>query len=80
MTKLPRNPKKDKLINGKLILLTYGQIGVIQTCASYISFFFMMAKKGFPFKALIGKESLSSTLNLSAVIFVEINWTKVCRT
>ncbi|XP_023312013.1 LOW QUALITY PROTEIN: sodium/potassium-transporting ATPase subunit alpha-4-like [Anoplophora glabripennis] len=54
MTRHPRNPKKDKLINSKLIFLTYGQIGVIQACASYTSFFFMMGMQGFPFKSLIG--------------------------
>ncbi|KAJ8986171.1 hypothetical protein NQ317_005645 [Molorchus minor] len=47
MRKSPRNPKKDKLINCKLISLTFAQIGVTQAVASYAVYFTIMAGHGF---------------------------------
>lgn len=78
MTKRPRNPKKDKLINVKLVFLTYGQIGVIQACASYTSFLYMMGMHGFSLKTLIGIKILSSCTFTTTLI--KIDWSKLCAT
>ncbi|KAJ8923103.1 hypothetical protein NQ315_001656 [Exocentrus adspersus] len=57
MTRNPRNPKKDKLINRRLILVTYCQIGVIQAISSYVCFFLSMHIHGFKFSTLTGIRS-----------------------
>lgn len=57
MHRPPRNMNRDKLVNARLICLTYLQIGVIQTCAGFIAYFFQMAKHGFFVGDLIGKNS-----------------------
>ncbi|RZC27665.1 sodium/potassium-transporting ATPase subunit alpha-like [Asbolus verrucosus] len=54
MTRYPRDPHYDKLVNHRLILLTYGQIGVIQTCASFSSYFLCMLEHGFFWDKLPG--------------------------
>lgn len=47
MIRKPRHPQKDNLVTGKLLFMTYGQIGVIQACASFACFYFIMASHGF---------------------------------
>lgn len=47
MNRNPRDPYYDKLVNHRLILLTYAQIGVIQTCASFTAYFMCMMSHGF---------------------------------
>lgn len=54
MSRKPRHPQKDKLVTGKLIFMTYGQIGIIQTCASFACFYFVMASHGFFPEKLFG--------------------------
>ncbi|XP_044272332.1 sodium/potassium-transporting ATPase subunit alpha-like isoform X1 [Tribolium madens] len=54
MTRRPRDPFYDKLVNHRLILLTYAQIGVIQTCASFASYFLCMMEHGFFWGRLVG--------------------------
>ncbi|XP_054270114.1 sodium/potassium-transporting ATPase subunit alpha-like [Macrosteles quadrilineatus] len=46
MRRRPRNPRKDKLVNGKLIFLAYGQIGVIEAVAGFFSYYVIMAQNG----------------------------------
>lgn len=54
MRRLPRNPKKDRLVTLKLILYTYIQVGVIQACAGLSAYFFLMAKHGFHMDRVVG--------------------------
>ncbi|XP_030569601.1 sodium/potassium-transporting ATPase subunit alpha isoform X3 [Drosophila novamexicana] len=54
MSRMPRDPYEDRLVNKKLILMAYLQIGVIQTVACFFTFFAIMAEHGFPPSKLIG--------------------------
>lgn len=54
MQRKPRDPNKERLVTSRLIFMTYGQIGVIQACASFACFFFIMATHGFFIDRLIG--------------------------
>ena len=47
MKRQPRNPKKDKLVNERLISMAYGQIGFIQAAAGFFTYFVIMAENGF---------------------------------
>jgi HAD ATPase, P-type, family IC len=50
----PRNPMTDKLVNERLILMAYGQIGMIEAAAGLFSYFVIMAQNGFWISTLIG--------------------------
>ncbi|KAF2898170.1 hypothetical protein ILUMI_08011 [Ignelater luminosus] len=54
MSRMPRDPQQDKLVNTRLMSLAYCQIGFIQTCAGYVTWFFVMAQHGFFYDRLIG--------------------------
>lgn len=54
MSRMPRDPQQDKLINTRLMYVAYCQIGFIQTCAGYFTWFFVMAQHGFFYDRLIG--------------------------
>ena len=47
MKRQPRDPKHDKLVNERLISVSYGQIGMIQAAAGFFSYFVIMAEEGF---------------------------------
>lgn len=47
MKRQPRDPKKDKLVNERLISVSYGQIGMIQAAAGFFAYFVIMAESGF---------------------------------
>lgn len=47
MKRQPRDPKKDKLVNERLIFMAYGQIGMIQAAAGFIAYFVILADNGF---------------------------------
>ncbi|OAF68794.1 hypothetical protein A3Q56_03462 [Intoshia linei] len=47
MKRRPRNPKKDRLVNSRLISMTYGQIGFIQAVSGFFAYFVIMAHNGF---------------------------------
>ena len=47
MKRHPRNSKIDRLVNERLISVSYGQIGVIQASAGFFSYFVIMAENGF---------------------------------
>lgn len=47
MKRIPRDPKRDHLVNSRLISLTYGQIGVIQASSGFFAYFIVMAENGF---------------------------------
>ena len=58
MMRKPRDPRKDRLVNFRLISLTYGQIGVIQALAGFFSYFVVMAENGFLPHTLLGIRTL----------------------
>lgn len=53
MNRPPRNLKTEKLVNFKLILYSYGLIGVLQACAGFFAFYLVMAANGFTPKRLL---------------------------
>lgn len=55
LSRPPRNPKKDSLVNLLLIGFSYLQIGVIQALAGLFSYAVVMAEYGFPLPWLLGK-------------------------
>jgi sodium/potassium-transporting ATPase subunit alpha len=54
MKRPPRNPFKDNLVNERLISMTYGQIGIIQSAAGFFIYFIIMAESGFLPSILFG--------------------------
>jgi sodium/potassium-transporting ATPase subunit alpha len=47
MKRRPRDSKKDKLVNNKLLQITYLQIGVLQACAGFFNYLIVMGDHGF---------------------------------
>ncbi|XP_033028223.1 sodium/potassium-transporting ATPase subunit alpha-2-like [Lacerta agilis] len=54
MKRKPRDSKKDKLVNQRLISMAYGQIGMMQALAGFYSYFVIMAENGFLPLTLLG--------------------------
>ncbi|XP_074593049.1 sodium/potassium-transporting ATPase subunit alpha-like isoform X2 [Brevipalpus obovatus] len=54
MKRKPRDPNKDKLVNERLISMSYGQIGMIQAAAGFFTYFVIMAENGFLPQDLFG--------------------------
>jgi sodium/potassium-transporting ATPase subunit alpha len=54
MKRQPRDPKKDKLVNERLISVSYGQIGMIQAAAGFYAYFVILAESGFKSDHLFG--------------------------
>jgi sodium/potassium-transporting ATPase subunit alpha len=52
MKRKPRDPKRDKLVNRRLISVTYGMMGMIQAAAGFYTYFLVMAESGFKFDRL----------------------------
>lgn len=48
----PRNPKKDRLVNWKLILHAYGVVGLFETVLSFTMSYWYLQRNGIPFSAL----------------------------
>ena len=48
----PRNPKKDHLVNWKLILQAYGITGMLQTTLSFTVSYWYIQRQGIPFSVL----------------------------
>ena len=55
MKRRPRDPKRDKLVNDRLISLAYGQIGFIQAAAGFFTYVVILAENGFLPADLPGK-------------------------
>ena len=47
MKRSPRNKFTDKLVNGRLISMTYGQVGFIQALAGFVCYAVIMMQNGF---------------------------------
>lgn len=54
MRRAPRNPQYDKLVNKRLISMTYGQIGMTQAMAGFYTYFSILMYHGFMPKDLFG--------------------------
>ena len=54
MKRMPRNPFTDKLVNERLISVTYGMIGMIQASAGFFVYLVILAENGFLPKDLLG--------------------------
>jgi len=54
MKRMPRDPLKDRLVNERLISVSYGQIGMIQASAGFFVYFVIMAENGFRPSRLLG--------------------------
>uniref|UniRef100_A0A1W7RAY1 Sodium/potassium-transporting ATPase subunit alpha n=1 Tax=Hadrurus spadix TaxID=141984 RepID=A0A1W7RAY1_9SCOR len=54
MKRQPRNPLKDKLVNERLISMSYGQIGMMQAAAGFFVYFVIMSENGFWPNTLLG--------------------------
>ncbi|XP_019852322.1 PREDICTED: sodium/potassium-transporting ATPase subunit alpha-1-like isoform X2 [Amphimedon queenslandica] len=57
MERKPRDAKRDKLVNNRLISMTYGQIGMIQALAGFFTYFVIMGENGFLPLTLLGLRS-----------------------
>ena len=47
MKKGPRNPRNDGLLDEKMILLSCGQVGLVQAASGFFTYFVIMAENGF---------------------------------
>ncbi|GAB6023141.1 hypothetical protein CHUAL_007223 [Chamberlinius hualienensis] len=54
MKRRPRDPFRDKLVNDRLISISYGQIGMMQASAGFFTYFVIMAENGFMPNYLFG--------------------------
>lgn len=54
MKRKPRNKFTDKLVNSRLIAMTYGQIGFIQALAGFVCYAVIMTQNGFAYFDLPG--------------------------
>jgi len=54
MKRKPRDSKRDKLVNDRLISIAYGQIGFIQAAAGFFTYFVIMGENGFLPDHLLG--------------------------
>lgn len=54
MKRKPRDSKDDKLVNQRLLSLSYGQIGVIQASAGFFTYSIIMVENGFWLSDLVG--------------------------
>lgn len=54
MKRKPRDSKDDKLVNQRLLSLSYGQVGVIQASAGFFTYSIIMVENGFWLSDLVG--------------------------
>ena len=47
MERLPRNSKRDHLVNSKLVSFAYLQIGIVQASAGFFTYFYILNDYGF---------------------------------
>lgn len=71
MNRAPRNPVQDKLVNKRLISVTYGQIGMTQAMAGFSTYFSILLYYGFLPRDLVG---LRASWENSDVTFIKDSW------
>ncbi|CAG0922395.1 unnamed protein product, partial [Notodromas monacha] len=54
MQRPPRDPVKDKLVNERLVLMAYAQVGLIETFGAFLTYFVVMGENGFLPRRLLG--------------------------
>lgn len=54
----PRNPKTDRLVDWRLILQSYGFVGILETVTSFAMSYWYLQRSGIPFSALWFKYGL----------------------
>ena len=52
MLRPPRNPKKDRLVNTRLIFHAYFVVGLLECFLSFAMAFWYMERRGIPFTAM----------------------------
>ncbi|XP_028427653.1 sodium/potassium-transporting ATPase subunit alpha-1-like [Perca flavescens] len=65
MQRKPRNPEVDKLVNQRLISVSYGQIGVQQAVAGFYTNFVILAENGFHPLDLLGIRGIWEDKNIN---------------
>ena len=48
----PRNPKTDRLVDWRLVLQSYGFVGMLETFTSFVMSYWYLQRCGIPFSAL----------------------------
>ncbi|KAH6692711.1 calcium-transporting ATPase [Plectosphaerella plurivora] len=83
LTRPPRVPGKDRLVDWRLVLQAYGFVGVLETISSFAMAFWYLERRGIPFSSLwfsfslspdgIDKDYYQSCLNeASSIYFVNL--------
>lgn len=78
MKRKPRNPQHDKLVNERLISMTYGQIGMIQAIAGFFTYFVVMGENGFLPYTLIGLRGDWDNPNVYVEDSYGQEWVRLC--
>ena len=47
----PRNPKTDRLVDWRLVLQSYGFVGMLETFTSFVMSYWYLQRSGLPFSA-----------------------------
>ncbi|KAK5726656.1 hypothetical protein LTR15_002544 [Elasticomyces elasticus] len=80
LTRPPRNAKKDRLVDWKLVLYAYGYIGVIETLTSFAMAYWYAQRQGLTFSSLwfafspvtpngLSTDEVTSILNTASSIY-----------
>lgn len=77
MLRPPRNPKKDKLVTGKLYFVAYGHIGIIEAMCGFFIYFAIMAEHGFKPTMLLGILIFLISKNCSEPVYCCITLVKI---
>lgn len=83
LTRPPRNAKKDRLVNWKLVLQAYGFIGVLETVSAFAMGYWYLQRNGIPFSTLwfgfgavpvgMSQDTYNGLLNTASVSLVPIS-------
>jgi sodium/potassium-transporting ATPase subunit alpha len=64
MKRLPRDFKHDRMFNHRLLGMSFGQLGVIEVCSAFYTYFVIMAESGFwPQRLLTQRDQWNSRVN-----------------
>jgi sodium/potassium-transporting ATPase subunit alpha len=76
LTRKPRSPKKDRLVNLKLLFQAYLITGILEMMSSMIMFYVYLSERGIPFKKVMLSFNLFNSadgyLGLDAATIIEI--------
>ncbi|KAH8856488.1 Sodium/potassium-transporting ATPase subunit alpha [Schistosoma japonicum] len=80
MKRMPRDPLNDRLVNGRLISMAYGQLGMIQALGGFFTYFIIMAENGFLPKRLLGIQYTCQTAFFVSIVIVQWADLIICKT